>query len=272
MRVRQLALFLLIMLAAPAAAAAQEKGAAPKAAPQKAPADAPAAAAQRRVNPKSLQLNEEGVVAVKAKDFTKAEQLFRQALATDPHNVTAVFNLAGMYAANNKNEAALSLLQDYVARVPQDAGLHARLGDLYFASQKPGNAAKAYEQALALEPSYPRLHAKLATIYGLLRRLPEAERELHAAIEEEPQNADLYANLSALQLANNKLQDAIGTAKKALQLRVSSDLYVTLGTAYELSGNPKNALIAFQRAVDLGDGRPELKSKIESLKRKSTVR
>ena len=219
------------------------------------------------VNQKSLQANEQGVAAVKAKDFVKAEQLFRQALAADAYNLTAVFNLAGMYVTNKKNEAALTLLESYVQKTPNDAGLFARLGDVYFASQRPADAVRSYEKTLSLDPQYPRVRLRLATVYALVNRLPDAERTLLEAVKEEPNNPEIYANLSALQLANGKSQDAIGTAKKGLQLRVSPDLYITLGTAYETSGNAKNALIAYQRARDLGDNRPELTTKIEALKK-----
>ena len=263
---RTLSFLVLIALSVPpAAAVCQKTPARAKAAADKAPADQ--GKPRKPVDAKSLQLNEQGVAAVKAKDFGKAEQLFRQALAVDAYNITAVFNLAGMYATNKKNDAARKLLEDYVQRVPEDAGLAARLGDIYFASQRPADAARMYEQALRLDPAYPRVRLRLATVYGLLNRLEDAESTLLAAVNEDPKDPQIYANLSAVQLANNKIQDAIGTAKKALQLRVSPDVYITLGTAYELSGNPKNALIAFERAADLGDQSAVLKAKIESLKK-----
>ncbi|NLF24407.1 MAG: tetratricopeptide repeat protein, partial [Deltaproteobacteria bacterium] len=105
---------------------------------------------------KSLQLNERGAAAVNAKDFSGAEQLFRQALAVDPYNLTAVFNLAGMYLSNQKEESAKQLLEDYTKRYPKDAGLYARLGDTYFTLKKLQEAARAYETVLKLNPSYPK--------------------------------------------------------------------------------------------------------------------
>ena len=48
-------------------------------------------------------------------------------------------------------------------------------------------------------------------------------------------------------------------------------MYVTLGTAYEMNGDPQNALIAFRRAVDLGDQRPELRDKIAAIEKLGTA-
>ena len=218
-------------------------------------------------DPKSLQLNEEGAAAVTGKDYAKAERLFRQALSVDPYNLTAVYNLSGLHAMMNRNQEAEGLLKDYLKKAPADAGLLARLADVYFATERPKDAADYYEKALAQSPKYPKLQARLATVYLLLKRTEDAEKMYIAAVKEEPNDYELYENLSGIQLANGKYQEAIGTAKKALQMRVSSDVYITLATAYELSGNKKNALIAYQRALDLGDERPELKQKIEELKK-----
>ena len=81
---------------------------------------------------RSLELNEQGVVAIKGRNFDRAESLFKQALEVDEKNLTAVFNLAGMYITNKKDAQAVTLLSKYAKDYPSDAGLQARLGDAYF--------------------------------------------------------------------------------------------------------------------------------------------
>ena len=217
-------------------------------------------------NPASLELNEKGIAAVRAGKFDEAENLFRQALAADPKNLTAVFNLAGTLLRNSKSAAAVSLLSDYTKEYQKDAGLFYRLGDAQFASRKVNEAAGSYEKVLSLDPAYPGAAAKLGTLYALMNRTADAERMLWIAVEQNPNDGKSLGNLSALLVANGKAQKAVGTAKRALQLSPSAELYVTLGKAYEAINDSKNALIAFQRAVDLGDKREELSKKIEALK------
>lgn len=219
------------------------------------------------VNQRSLQLNERGVAAVKSKDFKRAEELFTQALAEDKYNLTAVFNLAGMYLTTDKDKDAVVLLERYTEAYPNDAGLLARLGDAYFASKDIEKAAASYEKSLKLFAKDSDVKKKLATIYSLSDRTEEAEEMLRQAAVEDPKDPAIFANLSSLLLANGKIEDAIGTAKKALQMNPTSEIYVTLGTAYEMSKRVKNAIIAFERARDLGDSRPELAQKISELKK-----
>lgn len=218
------------------------------------------------INRNSLELNEQGAKAMQAGDFGKAEALFRRALEVDPKNITAVFNLSGTCLLNQKNEEAVRLLGSYISDYPNDPGLYSRLGEAYFTLKDLPNAALNFEKALKLFPSYPGAALKLATIYSLQQKLPEAEKMFFAAVELDPRNGDLLANLAGVFLANGKPQEAVNTAKRALQVKPSSDIYVTMGLSYEKLRDYPNAVISLQRALDLGDTREGLREKIDSLK------
>lgn len=214
---------------------------------------------------RSLELNEQGVIAIKAKDFSRAESLFSEALSVDSRNITAVFNLAGMYLTNKKEGQAVALLQKYTLSFPKDAGLHARLGDAYFGSQDPKNAILAYEKALQLDPKNQTVPVRLGTLYTMSKKLDKAAKMYELAVKYNPRDTQSLQNLSSIYLALNKPQQAIATAKKALQISASAELYVTLGNAYQDLKDPRNALISFQRAQELGYKDPSLNKVIESL-------
>lgn len=218
-------------------------------------------------NAASIELNEKAVKAVQQHDFAKAEALFRKSLAADPRNLTAAYNLAGVYLNNKRQKEALALLNQYIKDFSKDPGLYARRGDVHFSLKDTSAAAKDYEQAIKLEPQYPGLSAKLATIYTLQKRMPDAEKMMLTAVEQEPKNGQLLQNLSALFLVNGKPNESISAAKRALQVSPNADIYITLGNAYEALGDTKNSLISFQRASDLGSTKPELKAKIDELKK-----
>lgn len=218
----------------------------------------------------SMQLNEKGVAAVKANDFGKAEALFRKALAADRKNLTAVFNLAGVLLNNKRQQEAVTLLSTYINEYDKDPGLYARRADCYFSLKDLESASRDYSKALSLDPEYPSIAGRLATVYLLQKRTSDAERLFLKAVEQDPKNGQLLQNLSSVFLANGKAEQAISTAKRGLQVAPTSELYITLGNAYEAMGDNKNSLISFQRASDLGDSRPELKTKIEELKKASS--
>lgn len=222
-------------------------------------------------NPRSIELNEKGTAAAHAGDLERAQTYFRDALSADPYNLTAVFNLAGMYVTQHKEPIAITLLEDYVKRYPNDAGLLIRLADVYFGTEQVNDAVTYYERGFELDDAYPRVAEKLGAAYTLTNKPEKAEQMFELAVKQAPKNGRLYANLSSLQLSNGKIDAAIASAKKALHLNPTSEVYVTLGTAYELQENYKSSLIAFERARDMGDTRAELKQKIKALKKVVSV-
>ena len=267
MRALPIAMFLLVTSAASVYA-----GPAVTTAEKKAKSGAQPQTAAPQVNPRSLELNEKGVVALQAKDFKRAEELLLGALSADAGNVTAAYNLASVYLTQKKFPEAITLLKQYISKSPEDAGLSARLGDTYFAMKNAKDAVTAYEAALAKDPKFPGVSAKLGTLYTMSNRLPDAEKSLLNAVELDPGNGDLLANLAALFLANGKPVQAVQTAKRALQVKPVSRVYVTMGNAYEVQADLKNALIAYQRAADLGDTSSELKKKIEALQKNTAAK
>ncbi len=225
-------------------------------------APSPAESAQTK---QSLEINEKGAKALAARDLSRAEELFARALALDSGNTTAAYNLAGAYLANKKTEQALTVLKEYTQRVPNDATLWARLGDVHFSAKNITEAQKNYEKALQLDEKVPDVASRLAAVYTLQRRFNDAEAMLLRAAKQDPKNPAHVTNLSGLFLASGKPQEAIHAAKRALQMKPSSELYITMGNAYEALKDSKNALISFKRAADLGNKSPELKAKISEL-------
>lgn len=218
-------------------------------------------------NPRSLSLNERGVAQIKDRHFILAEATFKEALQVDKGNISAAYNLASVYLINKKEAAAVALLNEYILKAPNDGSLYVRLGDAYFGMQQIDNALSAYNQAWKLDPDFEDLAAKLSTIYLLKNNSQEAEKMLEIASSKSPKDGKLAANLSSVYLANGKPEQAIAAAKKALQVKATKEVYVTLATAYEILKDYKNSLISFQRAADLGDTRQEIYKKIEGLRK-----
>ncbi len=219
-------------------------------------------------NKKSFDLNEQGVKAQLEGRTEQAEGFFRRAVAIDPRNLTAAFNLASVLVIHNKTPEAISLLEGYVKEFDQDPGLFSRLGDSYFAEKKLDPALKSYQRAFALDPHYPRLTNRLATIYGLRNNSKEAEKYLALSVEHDPRDFEGLASYGSILLFNGKVDQSIQATKRSLQIKPTSGAYITLGTAYEARGDFGNSLISFQRARDLGDTRKELSERIAGLEKK----
>lgn len=220
-----------------------------------------------QVNQRSLDANEKGIEAVKARDYVLAEKQFREALILDPSNLTAVFNLGSMYITNKKLDAATKLLEEYANKNVEDAGIYVRLGDALFANKKPQEALPRYLKAYKLEPTFGGLAEKVGISYTILQDIPHAEEFYLKAVELSPDNPALLSSLSGLFLANKKPEKAISTAKRSLQVKAQSDTYLTLGAAYQMVGDYKNALISFEKARDLGSKDESLTERIAELQK-----
>lgn len=218
---------------------------------------------------KSAQLNEEGAAFAQEAKFGKAEEVLREAVSLDPQNLSAIFNLGSVLIQVGKLKEAVELLETHSQKAETDAGLFARLGDAYFTQKNTQKAQSAYERALELDGSLPKIPARLGTIYSLNNSLNKAIDQYLVAIEQEPENVEYLSNLVNLYLATNEPQKAVSTAKRALQLKPSSQLYASLGAAYELQKEWENSLIAFQRAKDLGEKGDDVEEKIKLLRKKT---
>ncbi|MCB0354889.1 MAG: tetratricopeptide repeat protein [Bdellovibrionales bacterium] len=216
---------------------------------------------------RSLELNEKATAAAQAGDLKKAETLLREAISDDTKNLTAAFNLASVYLQTNRGNEAVKLLQQYVSEYSEDAGLFARLGDAYYSTKRPADAINSYEKALSLDPSFPKISARVGTLYSISERFDDAIRMYLTAVEQEPRNSEYLANLSNLFLVANQPDKAISAAKRALQVAPTSQLYRTLGSAYEKIKDIDSSLIAYKRAQDLGDKSDELEDKISALRK-----
>jgi tetratricopeptide (TPR) repeat protein len=215
---------------------------------------------------RSLTYNEQGAQAVKGRDFTRAEELFKKALSADPKNVTAAFNLASIYITNKNEAEAISLLTSYVEKNPSDAGLLSRLGDAYFSSGDTARSFDAYQKVHKIAPLYPGLDGKLGTLYTLRGEVNAAREMFEQAVTRNPRDSESLANLGALYVKLGRNSDGVKVALQALQVKPTPEAYITLGSAYMNMNEREHALNAFNRAVSLGDTSKELDSLVRELK------
>ena len=190
--------------------------------------------------PNAVALNHLGVALVMQERFAEAKTCFEQALALDPTNTQAPFNLATVLLKAGQVDQALALLGPALRGKPVVGKSFAGVGMILTALKRPADAVLFYRKALEAEPTAVETLNNLA---WLLATSP-----------------------------NDSLRDgteAVRLAEQACALtRFRAPVFIgTLAAAYAEAGRFDEAIATAERARDLAraQGDPALASRNEEL-------
>ena len=188
------------------------------------------------------------------KDFVNAEEEYNQALKLDPDNAIALQGLESLKQdklraqASQYLELALKLqtekkydeaIQQYVKAIevsPSDAKLHYNIGTAFQAKEDFEHAEKAYLKSLEIDPG----NEKVKSALDLLTKQVNTKKA-----------QELSTRAVELQNSGN-FQEAITTYLAAISINSQdAQLCYNLGTAYQRAGDLNNALLQYQKALDL---------------------
>jgi tetratricopeptide (TPR) repeat protein len=219
------------------------------------------------------------------KKWQEAQKEFEEALEVDPHNTTALWQLADFLTARNQTSQALDRVHQYVTANPDDKNGHVvfgvlnsqsknyglaeaelaraiqldptdfqayiELGKVYQAQGQNDLAIAPYQKALDLQPRF----APLATIVGnrYLEKgdLQAAQKYYGQALEADPNFAAANANLAWIDAQQGKnLEVALGMAQKAKSVMPdSAPITDTLAWVLYKKGNYTGAVPLLEECV-----------------------
>ncbi len=184
--------------------------------------------------------------------FENAIEILEEGLVDFPDSREMSFMLARFYEARQQLEQAKEIFLGMMERFSENSEFLYHLG---FLEQKLGNLEQSkfyYKRALHFEPQLSNVRQQLIRL--LLRRgeRSEAELELMRFLEDNPTVEWGYAQLGLLKLLQKKEKESLKILKNGLvRLPQSPSLYEILGLTYEKLGQWGQALVAFERAMDL---------------------
>ena len=207
-----------------------------------------------------------------AKDFIKAVEPLKKAIALDPSLHAAHFFLSNTYLVLRRvqealppakeavrlapkdpmnhftlgltffnlkqNENALASLQEAVRLKPDFEDSHYWLGRVYYALEQETAAVAAFQQAIRLKPDYDHALRDLGYTYVELGRKEEAQRVQQALQRIDPERA-------------KKLQEQIDVFREGNNDKsVIVSAYIIMGVMYQRS-SPRDALKFLRRVIVL---------------------
>ncbi len=135
-----------------------------------------------------------------------AEHAYR--LAPTSEDTIAV--VAGIYAAQHREEDAWRVLKAGIAALPASVDLRMALVQSYLTTNHPAEAESTLKELVHLQPDHSEYSLRLAAFYAANKRTPEAESTLRAAILANPKQVQLKLALVQL-IAVTKSPEAAET-------------------------------------------------------------
>jgi tetratricopeptide (TPR) repeat protein len=202
--------------------------------------------------------------AVRADGLAKSIELYRKALALDPHYALAYAGLGETYRRMlfGADRAPLEVFPLYRAEVlhalkiaPDLAETHAQLGWIHFWFEFDWSAAeRVFRHAISLNPNAVGAHFGLGFLLLTLDRPEEGLAHVRWARELDPMSLIINTMEAAFLLSMGRREEASTRLSKAFE--IEPDFWVahmTLGLIHMVEGAADQAIVALRRADALAD-------------------
>jgi tetratricopeptide (TPR) repeat protein len=158
----------------------------------------------------------------------EAEDIYRQIVAKNPHDVYAITQLGDVLRELERYAEAEASYRQAIAFDPNYAHAYSRLGSLLRKLERYDESEDAYLKAIDRDPNDAFTYFRFGTLLKLLKRYPEAEKIYHKALEKGLNRGhlpELYFSLASILRKQGHFDEAIVAYKKRIELE-SSDLRI----------------------------------------------
>lgn len=191
-----------------------------------------------------------------------AQREYEKALALDPHNPAARFNLATIYHDLGKLSSAEEMLLSLSRDNPADIGIRVRLGALYLeqgklqeAARELGAVAAKGGDSLEVQQAKQLLDTiRSAVGQGQIGQISDDDRiaVFRSLLEKNPDDRQTWLNLGLLYMQLRRHDEAIEAFENVVRLDANdARAQAILGGLYDESNEPDKALKAYGIALGL---------------------
>ena len=197
-----------------------------------------------------------GLYLIESKIYTaqrawdQAEAVLLKALELDPNYSPAYESLIATYIAANKLPQAVSELQVYLTKRPDDPRVLMTLGATYDKQKETLKARDAYEKLLAKNPDFAPALNNLAYLYAEKLNDVDKAYELARKARDLRPDPSITDTLGWVLYKKGDYQEALGLLQESAgKLAQNADAQFHLGMASYMMGQTEVARVAFQEAL-----------------------
>jgi tetratricopeptide (TPR) repeat protein len=175
---------------------------------------------------------------------------------------------ADLYAAlseaehSRKNETkSREYMEKAIALAPDDINLRRELAISYFDDKAYSKAVPVLEQLVKAEPPNADDLYMLGKAYEVQKAYPQALAALQQALRVKPDAVQAYATVGAIFYAQEDWPRAAQAMTRVVELQPQDALgHFVLGTCLDKLGNAKEALVQYNKFLELDDGSNDARS------------
>jgi tetratricopeptide (TPR) repeat protein len=252
------ALLLIVTFLLPMAARAQDSADAPGNTPATGPVD-PLASGNK--------LYEKG-------DFAGAAEQYRKVALTSKNQINrafAWFNLGNCHFQTKAPNKAIVAYRRSLEEAPLFSRAWLTLGEVYFELGAVGEAVPCYKRVIEIDGPNLLAYQRLGECALQAGDGAEALRNFDAALKIDPNEADIYLAEAEIFARVRDFAGAEKTVEEALLLLPSppAEAYFYLGQLYELDGNDRKAVRAYEEGLLINPKRTEYYMRIAGIHEKN---
>ena len=201
------------------------------------------------------------------RDYTKAIEMFEQAIDFKPNYAEAYFKLGKSYQAIKKLEIAINNFRQAVKLKPDEPIYLESLGMTLAAIGKSDEAASFLEQALLIDKQNPYTYYTLGNLFAREFRKPQKALFYYKELVVlDPDFPNGYLNLGNTYALLGKYKDAIKSYENEIFVRPESPLaFMNLGRLSQILGKTSDARIAYQKALEIDPSLKKVKEYLREL-------
>lgn len=184
-------------------------------------------------------------------DYESSVKCFKYVLKHTP-TLEAFIGLGKAYEELGMIDAAAQVYREAHADMPYDVTPIFNLGSIAFTQGNMTEAESRFRQALQRDPRHVRAHDMLGVILASTDRPDEAEAVWRKGFEIHPGYVNFAHNLGVLLLKKGEAREAVEYLSRACELSPSNAMSAMfLGEAYAALGDKPHASAAYDRAMTL---------------------